>query len=105
MAFHAPTPEEQVASYHAEWMADPLKVADQLVAFEEDGDSLAVDIAAVLTCHPDDLAKLAVEFFEAQRRKVSAALNDKAIEQVDTDEAAAFDRGCDPDAGSWSNAA
>lgn len=93
--YHALTPEEQAAQYKAEWSRDAVKVAEVLVAFEENGDSLAADIAAVLTCHPDDLTVSALRFVEAMRGKVNARLGELATEQVDSDELDAYDRGVD----------
>lgn len=86
---------DAVGDYLNAWVRDPIKVAEQLVEFEENGDSLAEDMASVLTCHPDDFEMLAVRFFHDQRKKLESAMHDKAAQQVDADEAEAEDRGCD----------
>ncbi len=64
------------------WQRDPEKVAEVLVGFEENGDSLALDHAAVLTAHPDDLAARALRFFLRLNDKVRAQLKADAPDTV-----------------------
>lgn len=70
------------AAQVAAWQRDHDKVAEVLVRFEENGDSLAHDHAAVLTAHADDLAARALQFFLRLDDKVRRRLEADAPDAV-----------------------
>lgn len=64
------------------WRSDHNKVEEVLTGFEENGDSLALDHAVVLTAHPDDLPARALRFFLRLDDRVRAQLRADAPDAV-----------------------
>lgn len=74
---------------------DEIKVAEKLVTFEENGESLAAEMAAVLTCNPSDFPTLAQRFFLTLGRKVQGALEEDEASKKFDDEGDAYARWLD----------
>lgn len=78
--------EDACAVKVAGLMDDGDEIAEQVAQWVDDGDvALEVEIASVLTGHPDDFAMLAERFFLRLRDRVQAAFEDRAADAVQAD--------------------